>query len=536
MRQQLVRGLHKTQETVAAFSTPQKIIAVVGVALLILGGTAFARWASTPTMVPLFTNLAATDAGAVTTELDAQGIAYQMGGDGTSVMVSRQDLQNARIKLAAQGLPANSKGGYAVLDEQGMNSSEFKQSVAWQRAMEGELAMTISAMDGVQSAVVHLALPKRDVFADETPAPTASVMVTMPATGNLAAERVQAIVHLVSSGIPDMTPDNVTVVDSAGALLSAAGGSGATTMAEQQQAEAASRVRQSIQAMLDKVVGPGNSVATAQVELDNDMRNSTTEVFTDPDVKPLRDSTVREEFDGNGGAATGVLGPDNIQVPGGEAGGDSNYLKETGTRENSVNKETTHTTGRGARVARQSVSVMVNEQVAATLDMDRLTESISAAAGINIERGDTLAVTALPFDEKAAEEAAAALEEAQKAAEREQLIGIAKTGAIALAIIILAIVAFVISRRRDEEDEVIDEEYFDDLALPAAPQEDEKEEAAPETVAAAAAKVPDMPLELPAGEQDPAYEAMREEIVGIVNNQPDEVAELLRGWLADRRS
>ena len=126
-------------------------------------------------------------------------------------MVPRDAVYQTRIELSGQGLPASSEGGYSLLDDQGISTSEFQEQTDFKRAMEGELASTIEAIDGVNGAVVHLAMPAKDVFADEQQPPTASVLVQTSPGRTLTPEQVQAVVHLVASSIDGLDPDDVTV-------------------------------------------------------------------------------------------------------------------------------------------------------------------------------------------------------------------------------------------------------------------------------------------------------------------------------------
>ena len=172
MQQRLVGALRGAGSTFSQFSTPQKLIAAIGIGVLVLGGAAFMRWASTPTLQPLFTNLAASDASAIVDQLDSQGVRYELADGGSSVLVPREDVYRMRLAMSSAGLPSSTDSGYSLLDEQGVTASQFQQQVTWQRALQGELARTISSIDGVEAATVNLAIPAKDVFLDETAAPT----------------------------------------------------------------------------------------------------------------------------------------------------------------------------------------------------------------------------------------------------------------------------------------------------------------------------------------------------------------------------
>jgi flagellar M-ring protein FliF len=528
MQQRLVGALRGAGSTFSQFSTPQKLIAAIGIGLLVLGGTAFMRWASTPTLQPLFTNLAASDASAIVDQLDSEGVAYELADGGTSVLVPREDVYRLRLAMSSAGLPSSTDTGYALLDEQGVTASQFQQQVTWQRALEGELSRTITSISGVEAAAVHLAIPAKDVFLDETATPTGSVLVETRPGADLPAQQVQSIVHLVASSVENLAPDDVTVVDGEGRLLSAAGtGAGAAGgLRDQQTSDYETRVAADLQGVLDRVVGAGNGFATVTADLDFDAVDRTSETFSAPDdVPPLSRSTTSEEYTGGGAAAGGVLGPDNIQVPAGTSGGeDSSYTKTATTENNSVNKVTERTTQAPGSLTRQSVSVVVNSRSVADLDITALREAVTAAAGIDAERGDVLSVARMPFDTTTAEAATAALGEAKAEAAAAQKSELVRTAVIGAAVLLLAVVAFLVSRkRRKRRPEPVDLGEMRVLEQDPQRELDWIDEAAD-------------PRSLLPRQRTPETAERRSEVIELVERQPDDVAELLRGWLADRRS
>ncbi|MDO9494272.1 MAG: flagellar basal-body MS-ring/collar protein FliF, partial [Nocardioides sp.] len=197
MKQHLGRALTRYQRTFSTFTTGQKAMAVLGTAALLLAGFLVFRWASTPSMAPLYSNLSSSDASAVIDQLETSGVPYEIGDGGGTVMVPRDLVYSTRIDLSGEGLPTSGDDGYSLLDSQGLSTSQFQEQTDFKRAMEGELSRTIEAIDDVETAVVHLALPPQQVFADEQDPATASVLVaTRPGT-TLGADQVQAVVHLV---------------------------------------------------------------------------------------------------------------------------------------------------------------------------------------------------------------------------------------------------------------------------------------------------------------------------------------------------
>ncbi|CEA06638.1 Flagellar M-ring protein [Arthrobacter saudimassiliensis] len=444
-------------ETVKGFSVAQKTIALIGVAAVVLGAVALGSWLSRPAYTPLFSGLQASDANSIVEQLQADGVPYEIVGGGGTILVPEENVYDQRLKAAGAGLPSASSGGYSLLDDMGVTSSEFQQNVTYKRALEGELASTIGALNGVRTASVQLALPEDTVFVSEKRDPTASVFVETENGVNLSSDQVQAIVHLTSASIDGMPAENVAVIDAGGNVLSAVG-VGASGTGNQQASEYEQRVVASVQAMLDQVVGPGNATVAVAADMSYESANRVEETFTSPENTPaLNESTTTEEYaGGNGGTAAGVLGPDNIAVPGG-GNEDGSYTSESSTRNNAVNKVTETREIPAGALARQTVSVALNAAAGADLNVADVRALVSSAAGINIERGDQLTVEMLNFNDagaQAAQEALAAAEAAEEAAQRAELL---RTGILAAGIVlavILALVAYAMRSRRQNRQAV----------------------------------------------------------------------------------
>lgn len=526
MAAQLTGLLGRLQAALRQFSLAQRTLGLIGIAVLLLGAFALSSWLSRPTMSPLFANLSSADASAIVDHLDSAGVAYELTDGGSTILVPADKMYAMRLEVAAAGLPTASEGGYSLLDDMGMTSSDFQQQVTYQRALEGELARTIGAINGVEAATVKLALPEDSVFVDETPNPTASVFVrTTPGT-TMDSTKVQSIVHLVSAGIEGMEPADVAVIDADGEVLSAVGGSAADGLRDGQTGEYETRVAAGVQSMLDKLVGPGNAVVSVTAELNFDETVRTTEtVETDPELPPITSSTTTEEYTGTGNADGGVLGPDNIAVPvDGEGAG--NYASESTTVNNPYDTVTEQLTTAPGGVRRQSVSVVVSEDAGGDLDLADLETAVAAAAGVDVERGDIVNVSRMAFDTTTAEEAEAALAEAEEQVAAAETMGLIKQAAVALFIIIgIAVLAFLVARRNKRaRREALDlgvlqllearkAEALDgvDLEMPALP------------AAARQAAVRD------------ELEARREDVLALAAEQPAEVAEVLRSWLVGGR-
>lgn len=526
MPAQITGALGKLTAAVKQFSLAQRTLALIGLAVLVLGAVALSSWAAKPSLSPLFTGLSSTDAAAVVDQLDAEGVAYELTDGGGTVLVPADSLYNMRLKLAAAGLPANTDGGgYSLLDDMGMTSSEFQQEVTYQRALEGELAKTIGAMQGVEAATVKLALPQDSVFVSEKADPTASVFIRTKTGVDLSGDQVQAIVHLVSAGIEGMKTTDVAVIDAAGKVLSTVGANPTGGMSGQQTGEYEARVKGAVQALLDQVVGAGKSAVTMTAELDYDQTQRTSESFTaKPDTPPLASSTTTEEYTGTGGGnATGVLGPDNIAVPNGDAAGTGTYSSTSEDVTNAIDKVTEQTTTAPGSVKRQSLAVVVDAEATAAMDIAALTATLSAAAGIDPARGDTIAVQQMLFDTSAAETAQEALAAADRLAEKEQQETLIRQAAIAGGILLLVIVLVIAAARRSRRSRRESLDIGELLPI---------REPDPLGIEGVGDEVP----ALPAGDATPqlpdAIAVKRAEISALAEEQPAEVADLLRGWLS----
>ncbi|WP_334152519.1 flagellar basal-body MS-ring/collar protein FliF [Microbacterium sp.] len=434
---------------VSGFSVAQRTIAIIGVALLVMGAIALGTWLSKPQMSPLFTGLSASDASAVVEQLKSAGVGYELTEGGATILVPDDQVYPQRLAAASAGLPGDSSEGYTLLDKMGVTASEFQQSVTYKRAIEGELASTISAMDGISTASVQLAIPEESVFVSEQQSPTASVFVKTRNSSTLSDEKIEAIIHLTSAAVPGMTPEDVAVTDQNGTVLSAVG-SGVAGSSSKQATEHEARVAASVSRMLETIVGPGNATVTVAADVANSTSERMDETYSAPegDLR-ANEQTKTETYTGGQGSGTGVLGPDNIAVPNG-ASGDGSYEFEETSSNNAVNKSTEKTITPAGEVTRQTVSIALNRGSVTGVTADQVEALVASAAGIDVERGDTIAVEFVEFATGGATAAQTALQaaEAERAAQFQQelLRSVIIGGSILLAVIIL-VVFFSIRQR-----------------------------------------------------------------------------------------
>jgi len=452
----LAGPLARIRSVLSTISLGQKVVIGLLAVGLLLGGFFFYSWITAPTYSPLFSNLASTDASAIVDELNAQGVSYELADGGGTIMVPKDQVYDLRLAMSGKGLPAGQDTGYALLDQTGVTTSEFQQQVTYQRAIEGELANTLEAIHGVTTAVVHIALPKDEVFVADQGKPTASVLLDLAAGTQLSGEQINAVTNLVSSSIEGMDPTDVTVADSTGQVLSAAG-TGLTAAAgdqrSQMEQEYENRLAANAQQILDRVVGPNRAVVSVRADLDLSQRQSTSETHSyNQGTPPVSESTSSETYNGNGTAVGGVLGPEN--APNGTAGGGtSSYDKQETTTNNSV--DTTKETVQSApgAINRLTVSVVMDGTVAGNLNQQQIQSLVGNAVGLDTARGDAITVASMPFDTTSADQAAAEIAAAQKAEQQAQMWSLIKTGGIGLGILLVVLLVWLRSRRRGEIEE-----------------------------------------------------------------------------------
>jgi flagellar M-ring protein FliF len=535
MRTRLSSSAGQLRSVVSEFTAGQKLVAAVAVIGVLLGSVFFVSWATTPTLAPLYSNLGGEDASAIVERLGADGVPYELADGGATIMVPREQVYDLRLRMSGEGLPAGDATGYAILDEQGLTTSEFQQHIEYRRALEGELSRTVAAIDGVETAVVHLAIPRRSVFVTEQDQPTASVLVQTRPGATLSAAQVQAVVHLVASSVEGLAPESVTVADSAGTVLAQPGEDGMVAAAgdvrAQQTLAYEQRVASEVEEMLARVVGAGKAVVRVSADLDFDRRETTSERYVEEDgVPPLAETTRTETYEGTGAAVGGVLGPENEEVPVAD-GAESTYESESSTRNNAVGRVQEESRSAPGAVQRLSVAVLLDTQSAGTVDIGEVRELVATAVGLDEERGDEVAVTRMAFDQTAAEEAQEALAQAREQEERAELFALLRTAGLVVLVVLGLIVGLRATRRPkavglDPAERALLEDLRRRSELPSSNVREIEPAGTPSLEAAPTTS----PTALPPRDN------VRAEVRELVEQQPDEVAALLRSWLADRRS
>ncbi len=365
----------------------------------------------------LYSNLDLREAGEITAALDQAGIKYTSKGDGSTVMVNRDDVGTARMLVAEKGLVTSGSVGYEIFDNQSvLGQTEFQQQLNEQRALQGELSRTIMSMRGITAARVHITMPRREMFTAAAGDPTAAVLVGLGGR-DLSADQVRAIRNLVASSVPNLKPDRVTVADQNNRTLAA--GSDDGTFSSASAAEAKGNTEAQLQARIKDIVEGvvGIGAARVQVTADIDQSRATTqEEKFDPDGQVVRSTTTNgsQSSDTTGQQNGGVTATNNI--PGGAppattpAAATSAENAETTNYE--ISKTTTTTTREPGEVKKLAVAVAVDGKWTPAADgkgeatyaprsaqeIAQIKSLVAAAAGIDETRGDKIEVINVRFN------------------------------------------------------------------------------------------------------------------------------------------
>ncbi|MDQ1287673.1 MAG: flagellar M-ring protein FliF [Actinomycetota bacterium] len=533
----------RAKRMLAGFTLGQKAIVVLAVLALVLGAVALGRWVSQPTWSPLFSDLSAADASAIVEELTTEGVQYKLASGGSTIMVPRAQVYDLRVALAGKGLTNSSEtSSYSVLDNQGMTATDFQQNIAYQRALEGELNRTLGAVTGVKTAIVHLAIPEKDVFTTVEDRPTASVLLSLAPGTALGRAQIRSVMHLVAGSVPGLNASDVTVSDAAGNLLSVredgeAGTAGSAGDAEEQTQAFEDAKGTALQTMLDKVLGKGRAVVRVNAELNFDTNHTTSKTFvSQTGLPPIAEATSSESYSGANNGVGGALGQTwpTLSAGAGGAGG-GNYVKVERTVNNPVGEVVSETKAAPGSVKRLSVAVVLDSKAAAGANTSQIQQLVANAVGIDPARGDTVQVDRLEFDTEAAAAAAKELAQAQAAAKTAQYVDLGQKAGVGLLLVILAFV-FLRRRKRDlPQVEAVARDLPPMIVTPpptATPVILPSEE---ERLAIGAAALENRDIAPDALDPSLERELLRNEVSRFVEQQPDEIAAIVQGWLSQRK-
>ena len=542
MPESMQRFLEQLRGVWAGLSRNQRTMILVtcgAFALLLIGLTVSGN---RPDLTTLFANLSPTDAGLIVEQLKANQVPYRIVDNGTRLLVPSSQVHETRIKLATAGLPQGGGIGFELFDRSSFGVTDFVQKLNYQRALQGELARTIGQIREVQQARVHIVLPQPSVFSDREKPATASVALSLRSAARLSPEQVRAIVHLVSGSVEGLEADRVTVIDSAGRILSQRSDRGPAAGSANQleyQVGVETDLQRRVQTMLDEVLGPGKASVrvAADVQFSHGER---TEERVDPNTVIRSEQRTSESAKGSSTRPTQASGAAaQIAPPSPSAAGISatnESLKEQESIQYEVSRVIERRTLVAGEVKRLSVAVLVDPPYKVVrgpkateqrtpiprpaAELGKLRAMVMKAVGYNATRGDEVEVVELPFDTSAVERERIAADQAERLAFWWGLVKPVAVGLGILLLMLLGIRPLLAALRRPRVGT-----YFDVTG----PAMDEAAITAQLKAAAAAALNPAQMLEVrKRGELQGRIETLARE-------HPDQVAQLIRSWMIQKR-
>lgn len=528
----------------AALPTRNKVMMGVGLAILAAAVLAITLWSNQGDYRPLFTGLSDKDGGAVINQLSTLNVPYKHEPGGT-ILVPAAQVYDLRMKLASAGLPKGSTVGFELMDKTSIGQTQFNERLNFQRALEGELTRTITALADVADARVHLAMPQQNGFFREQQKPSASVMLTLRGGRTLDRAQIAGIVHLVSASVPELSPKAVSVLDHTGALLSnpADNGSGLDSQQLQHKQQIEANYNKRIYELLEPVVGRENLRATVTADVDFSQVESTAEEFK-PNQGPnataaVRSAQTNESTNANATPPTGVPGAATNQPPVpatapingasaplqtalGAGSGSQSSRRDTATNYE-LDKTVRVTRNATGTVRRLNAAVVVNHrsvtdakgkttnQPVSQDELDKLTSLVREAIGFNQERGDSLKLISAPFMQDKSRDIDVPFWK------QPALLDMIRAAAVPLALVLVALIAvFGLVRPA--------------IKAAAAPKPDEVE------TAHELDAVVDDENELPDGGlprlEAPVSNEKLERARALAKDNPVAVANIVRGWIS----
>jgi flagellar M-ring protein FliF len=539
------------------------LLLLVGIAMAVAAGVTVVLWSRGPTYSTLYANLGTQDQAQVTQGLDAAQIPYRMAPGSNSIEVPAERLNDARLKLAGQGLPEGG-GGFAMMDKDpGFGVSQFMENARYQHALEAELARTIAALRPVEGARVHLAVPRQSAFVRDHKGASASVFLQLKQGRRLEQEQIQAIVNLVASSIPDLEANQVTVVDQQGRLLSSPEGHDQFALREQQY-DMIHRLEddyaQRIEALLVPLVGPGRVRAQVVAQMDMAVTEEAHEQYK-PDSQIVRSEQTSESMTKDASGTQGVPGALTNQppaagvaqpppssapakpagTPGATAGaaaatsavaattgvGATDSSSRQSTKNYEIDRTVAYTRQPAGRLRRVTVAVLIDNLRSVGKDgksketplskeqLDHINQLVKDAVGYDEARGDSVNVVNASFTQEAVPAPAEGELQSTKLWESPLFLDIAKIlgGLVVLLVLVLSVIRPLVKN----------------LIGPAAQQM--QVQVLPRT------PVPDPAANtaaLPSAAQQAAVNHEQQVLQArtLVNQDPKRVAQVVRGWVA----
>ncbi len=431
--------------------TNQRITLIAVVAALVVLISVLISWASQPSFSVAFSGLTDQDAAEIVDSLKSSNIPYRLRGTGT-ILVPADQVYEVRLSMAGAGLPKGSSTGFELFTGSTIGMTEFTQRVNYQQAMEGELERTIGSLEQVAAVRVHIVTPEKSLLASEQTPTTASITIEVRPGKQLDAATVRSITYLVANAVEGLRPENVVVVDTNGIMLASGTGndglSGSIAQLDSRRAAelaVASDLQKKVKSLLDTALGPNRSVVQVNVALDWRDQEISRQSFDPTPIAVLSEQTSSESYVLTDGTTAGIPGA-TTNLP--ETAGDTTegenanptlYTRTEATTNYEVATTQSHETIPPGQVQMVALSVLV-DGITDQEQLAKLETAISAAVGINIERGDQLSVQTLAFDKTYADQQSEDL----AASERTRMFIL--IGEIVAVVVVLGLLLWYIMR------------------------------------------------------------------------------------------
>lgn len=502
--------------------TPQRrIYLLAGVAALLGTIIVLSLTAGRPQYVPLFTNLELNDAGEIVARLKENNIPYRLAENGTAILVPQDQVYETRLSLASQGLPRGGVVGFELFNETKLGTTDFERRLKYIWALQGELTRTIRQMEEVEDVRVHIVQPEHTLFIDEEKEPTASVFLKLKPYAQLQEDQIRGIAHLVAGSVEGLKPENVTILDEKGNILSEFLADEASDFPGkysdrklltqlQIKRDTEKQLTKNVQTMLERVFGYGKVVARVNVEMNFDFQEVKSESYT-PSVGEtglLRSQQeTTEHYEGTGGPFPG--GPPGVMsnVPGYQATDNTRtqsvYDKRQIVSNYEVNKSEEHRIPAPGRIERVSVAVWVDGELTPQ-QIESVRAAVASTVGYNQQRGDQITVESMPFQRPQPEVAA------QAAA--PSWLPWAVAGAAVLVLAVAGGMVMVRRRRQTMEEAAVPGQQLELVIPEEKPPEEERKPLTPE---------------------EEAKQRVEKQVFRLANEKPQEFAQLLKTWLTE---
>ena len=540
--------IQQFKEVWGRFSGLQKTLLIAIPLALLVALLVFIVASSQSKYEVLYSRLEERDAADVITELKKENVPYQVRGRDNviTILVPTDKVYDSRLSLAGLGLPRGSGVGYEIFDQPKWGSTDFTQKVNYKRALEGELQRTVGSLQEIQGARVSIVMPEPQLFTEQEKPTTASVVLDLKPDAQLKKEQVRGIVHLVSASVEGLKPENVSVIDSKGNILSAfiqeeqqenspENPDGSTLTQQAKLALHEMEVEQNyerdleakIHSILSKVLeGDSHFAVKVTAELNFDKTESDSEQFepvVDGQGIARSQQTEREQYVGDGGfpatVVGGVPGTDS-NIPGYQAltGGNSQYSKEKTTTNYEINRTVKHNVVAPGAPKRVSVGVFVDNLQ--PQNVDRIKSVVIAAAGLDLNRGDQVEVENIPFDNT---RALGELKETQMEEHQNMILTLGKIGLLVLMAfgVLLFLRSLLKPKKEKQYVETLDEAPEEPVMMPQVEDIITTEVTAEDLARAEAAR------------DARKREAVRKEVFDMANKHPENIAQIIKKWLSE---